>query len=623
MTVDKVSQSKGPTSRPTRSSPASKSSPTPAPTKKTSRASTPAANEKVTLSRESGEGDAPTRVNFDAWDDEQQTQKSPEAERFHENLAENPEAQAKYDALTPAEQKTYQDLSLQNMPPADSSVLDITSEAAQQDLTNLLQSGRLQKKGEDGRSTLDHLGRLNTEPLREGIDRQDLLRSTLEDLSYAAAEARGGVSTREEVVRSLAHSDPSAYARTVADLASPDATSQLHGRELKSQEPSNRSEELLRDSLPDGLANEVIRQQELQENPELRERLEKLSPEQRDKFDTLYSIGLNEEGTETTLSPAQRDKQWSAQTGRKALTKLLSEGKLGAKDSEGGTLLDNLAGIAHQTPAQEDGTSLDSHSIYNQTARQVADPGSIQQGSKGTCSVTTLEHLLATEQPSEYARLVKGLTGENGSVELRDGSPLERDDGVLSGDRSMRSDVSRILQTSFMEKANGSLDYRNDEDHHTNWRKELGAAFGADTRRSGLHLEKLGELSGSVFGTEFRTHPGGLRGGSDSELVSLIQDTMGSGRMAGVSLRWSREDEGKYGYHALSVSGIDDEFVYMRNPHGPGSTSNSDSSKGVVYQRISDDAAELSGVRNASHQGTIRMTRSDFLANLSTLMIEN
>lgn len=100
-------------------------------------------------------------------------------------------------------------------------------------------------------------------------------------------------------------------------------------------------------------------------------------------------------------------------------------------------------------------------------------PGHYPSKNKGTCTVTTVEHLLAIRQPTEYARVIGELAGKSGSVTLQNGTTVSRQKGIVPADYSGRSNISRVSQATKMEYGNGALeDSHNDEDGH----------FGALTR---------------------------------------------------------------------------------------------------------------------------------------------
>lgn len=118
--------------------------------------------------------------------------------------------------------------------------------------------------------------------------------------------------------------------------------------------------------------------------------------------------------------------------------------------------------------------------LLGELLRNLAEPGRINQGHKGTCAVTCVEVHLALRHPAEYARLVVGLAGPTGAVELSPGVELLRDEEALRWTvaEARRSPVSRLLQVALMELAYPNLDYRNLDDGHF---EPVSAAPGAPT----------------------------------------------------------------------------------------------------------------------------------------------
>lgn len=135
-----------------------------------------------------------------------------------------------------------------------------------------------------------------------------------------------------------------------------------------------------------------------------------------------------------------------------ALGQLLEAGKLGQPDTQGHTTLENLAQLA-QTPTAitgEGGAPVDTRSLVAQTIQAIAAPdAAIAQGHSNTCGATTIEYLLAQDQPSEFVRLTQGLLGP-GEVTLRGGSTLSRVPDSVSDDGRGRTALDRVLQSALM-----------------------------------------------------------------------------------------------------------------------------------------------------------------------------
>jgi hypothetical protein len=163
--------------------------------------------------------------------------------------------------------------------------------------------------------------------------------------------------------------------------------------------------------------------------------------------------------------------------------------------------------------------------LLGEVMRNIANPGRITQGLKGTCAATCVEIYLAEREPVEYARLCAGLVSVEGKVKLRNGETLSRDEDVLIADEHefRRSPISRIFQVACMEYAYPELDYRNDVD---------GQFQGGDNTGTGLSLKAFERLLGAISGETWKTISDGfakfarLLGLDASKMPDLHRDGM-------------------------------------------------------------------------------------------------
>ena len=55
---------------------------------------------------------------------------------------------------------------------------------------------------------------------------------------------------------------------------------------------------------------------------------------------------------------------------------------------------------------------------------EAANPNRIQQGTAPTCTVASMQYEMVADQPSEYVRLLAGLTGPTGKAKMRGGGTV-------------------------------------------------------------------------------------------------------------------------------------------------------------------------------------------------------
>jgi len=271
------------------------------------------------------------------------------------------------------------------------------------------------------------------------------------------------------------------------------------------------------------------------------------------------------------------------------MVKLLEQGKLGDKDSEGKSLLENLGKMQNQKFA----SGLDGKEVFETTCRDVLNPDFITQGYKGTCTVTTLQHISAQNSPSEYTRLISGLTGEKGEVNFRNGDTIIRPEGLTKEDNSLRSPVDRIFQASMMQYAKG---YKKGGEVYDNENDNFTVKFGPFKikKDSGLNAEEVKKAFNAALPYEstdrqFRGNENLSRKQAGEEIAGVLS----GGKQ--IPLALERENE----YHMLSLEKMDGEFAYMRDPHGHYSS----------YKKGESKDLELSG-------GHIKMPLDEFYKKL-------
>ena len=146
---------------------------------------------------------------------------------------------------------------------------------------------------------------------------------------------------------------------------------------------------------------------------------------------------------------------------RAALAALLESGKLteSRASADGKSLLETLDEASRRTAIPP----LRMEKLLADVVQEVADPVSINQGTRFTCTAAATQILMAVSDPAEYARIVTGLASGDGMVRLRDGQDIRREAQAELADDSLRTDSSRLYQDAVMqlEVFSPDLDYRN------------------------------------------------------------------------------------------------------------------------------------------------------------------
>lgn len=263
------------------------------------------------------------------------------------------------------------------------------------------------------------------------------------------------------------------------------------------------------------------------------------------------------------LSPAQIEQYHAVAAitqgdphARLALQILLVEGTLTAQPlaRDGQELLSVLHGLGRQELAP----GLDRAALVSDLVQEIAMPSAISQRSRGTCTVTSIQILTATQRPAEYARLVAGLSAPAGTVTLANGRPLSRLVGTERDDLTNRTQSSRLWQAAFMEYGNGEATYDNVRDRHS------------DTGKSGLSIPGISHVLSGVFASDL-TAIDTWGQGTEAKEAMLSQITAALGQTRGVlaSLRWGVSGEnGENTYHEVLVTRQEGDRVYYVNPWG-------------------------------------------------------
>lgn len=230
---------------------------------------------------------------------------------------------------------------------------------------------------------------------------------------------------------------------------------------------------------------------------------------------------------------------------RQDFLSLLRTGTALAKDSQQQMLLETLANIASQPtdPALRlfDVSTTDA---LRDLMHDLVTPFALTQGQKNTCTVTSMQFLIMTRQPAEYARLVAGLLSPAAMVSFANGEMLRRVVDSVEEDGSERTLTGRLFQAAMMQFAVGESRYSNTTDDSGRlWLRGID-------RHSGLNPWQERNAMKALFNRDF-------------DWTLRLSRMLEAPLPQLLSLRWQGS------FHAVVVTSITQGRVYFRNPWGP------------------------------------------------------
>lgn len=288
-----------------------------------------------------------------------------------------------------------------------------------------------------------------------------------------------------------------------------------------------------------------------------------LSQQQLEKNAPLEQAALSKlDGTQKAAHERIKTQTEKDPAARLALQVLLVEGKLttGPAADDGKTLLQSLDRLASD-PIH---ANIPRGELVCDLLQEIALPSIINQHNKATCTVTTLQILIAQENPAEFARLVAGLASPGGSAKLANGDAILREPGTESPDGTRRSISGRLWQAALMEYGNGDkTNYDNTKDLHIETNRSGLGQTGVQRVLSGLIDAKPKLLDTSV-------HAMSKRDAFKDEMIGMIRNSANAGNPVPVAIEWGKPDaQGKiHGVHEVLVTRIAADEVYFNNPWG-------------------------------------------------------
>jgi hypothetical protein len=225
-------------------------------------------------------------------------------------------------------------------------------------------------------------------------------------------------------------------------------------------------------------------------------------------------------------------------------------------DGKGQTLLSNLARLASQPLHPNAAADTTKQELLASVLRDIANPNRIDQGDAPTCTVTSMQYDLVSDEPAEYARLVADLTGPEGKAKMRGGSFLELQPGD-AGARDGRSVSQAIFQTAGMEYGNGrSMEF----DPYAG--RSVNGQTGATQR--GLKPAQQTQLLRQLFGVNYESKQFYTEAEGAKALEKLRTYDARGNQNRPIVLHLDQGDIN----HAVTLEKVSDQRVFFRDPYG-------------------------------------------------------
>lgn len=327
-------------------------------------------------------------------------------------------------------------------------------------------------------------------------------------------------------------------------------------------------------------------------------------------------------------------------TGRQALQKLFDrtiDGKP-AITLKGygntGTTLDQMNRLA-TTPldsrlTQQNGAAVDKKKVTEQLLQELSNPDlEVNQGNRGTCTVTSATHALVSKNPAEYARLVTDLS-TTGRSKLANGDTINvPSQDAWQQDNGTRSHGERLLQSALMDYARPGKGYQN-------WNAGPDGTRGTpddgfvdptnpnnrsmdgypDRSASGLVPDELKRVLSGIHGKKFEVYTGSFNFRDDQkDMMEKVKSQLKDGKVpTHIDITW-----GAGGMHALEVTEVRGGRVYFRNPWGGGNIGPTGSVNGTAQNNTG--AGPTRKVEDGN-RGLESMTEADFQKHVGRVFVQ-
>ncbi len=255
-------------------------------------------------------------------------------------------------------------------------------------------------------------------------------------------------------------------------------------------------------------------------------------------------------------------------------------------DLRGGkTLVENLLRLLAITPHPDLNAVISQEHLLDDVITEILDPnGQVNQGAAGTCSPTSMQTLLITVNPAEYARLQVGWLSSSGTSELANGAAAPIPPGIYTTAASLtgagvggnagfliRTYAELAFQSAILQYGQGS-----NFPAFTGTPASLAQTFQALVAGGFAFNETERALSG-IFNTHFTTHyiPMGAgvtqaqwQAAQQPIRDGLVRDLPGRQQQMLMAMFWGAPYSA--GHVVLGIR-AESGRVFYKNPQYPGS----------------------------------------------------
>lgn len=274
------------------------------------------------------------------------------------------------------------------------------------------------------------------------------------------------------------------------------------------------------------------------------------------------------------------------------------------------SLADNLLGLLDVLPHPDIVGLTTKEQLLDDVITEILDPnGQMNQGQASTCTTTSIQTLLITINPSEYARLQQGLLSAAGTVQLANGANAVVPPAIFQVARysatppfSVRTNSELAFQATMLKYAMDTRFPTYAPNADPNAANGINTVFRA-TVNNGLFSGEMKRVLNALFNVNFTIHSVQQSDASWPAIATiqtrqpalrdeLVQDLPAKQQQLILVLYWGLPlTDPKTGTHAVVALRHDGGRVYFKNPQYPGSaptqgiTQGSDSTTagGVVH----------------------------------------